>query len=167
MGLISSIWSGVKSIIAGGIKIIVAAGKAAWTMLKFACKAALWIVTGIFTMAAAGVDYLIGTIKSFFKPKEAMTLGKNQINLFAEFLEEQKTKGNVAEDEEELVIDIKNRCKEAYENNEILIVAKGVDENGEEALAEPKFVKATDYDQKIKDADEDGRIYVKKVKIAG
>ena len=36
MSVIQDIWSGVKSIISGGVKIAVATGKAAWAMLKFA-----------------------------------------------------------------------------------------------------------------------------------
>ena len=67
MSVIQDIWSGVKSIISGGVKIAVAAGKAAWAMIKLACKVALWVVAGVFTMAAAGVDYVISTIKSFWR----------------------------------------------------------------------------------------------------
>ena len=167
MSVIQDIWSGVKSIISGGVKIAVATGKAAWVMLKFACKVALWIVAGVFTMAAAGVDYVISTIKSFFKPKEVIVVGTNQNDAFAEFIGNKIANGDCSEDEEELLVDMKNRCEQAYYNDEILIVAKGVDDNGNETLAEPKFVKADDYDEKIKDADDSGKIYIKKVKIAG
>ena len=166
MSVIQDIWSGVKSIISGGVKIAVAAGKAAWAMIKLACKVALWVVAGVFTMAAAGVDYVISTIKSFFKPKEVIVVGPNQNDAFAEFLDDKIKNGDCAEDEEELLIDLKNRCEQAANNDEVLIVAKGEDENGNETLAEPKFVKADDYDEKIKDADNNGKIYIKKVKIA-
>lgn len=166
MSVIQNIWSGVKSIISGGVKIAVAAGKAAWAMIKLACKVALWVVVGVFTMAAAGVDYVISTIKSFFKPTDVIVVGRNQNDAFAEFIGSKIDSGDCKEDEEELLIDMKNRCEQAYNNNEILIVAKGVDENGNETLAEPKFVKADDYDEKIKDADDNGKIYIKKVKMA-
>lgn len=166
MGVIQDMWSGVKSIISGGVKIAVAAGKAAWAMIKLACKVALWIVIGVFTMAVAGVDYVISTISSFFKPKEIIVVGPNQNDAFAEFLSNKIENGDCTKDEEELLIDMKNRCKQAHNNNEVLIVAKGEDENGNETLAEPKFVKADDYDEKIKDADNSGKIYIKKVKLA-
>ncbi len=167
MSVIQDIWSGVKSIISGGVKIAVATGKAAWAMLKFACKVALWIVAGVFTMAAAGVDYVISTIKPFFKPGEVIVVGTNQNDAFAEFIGNKIANGDCTKDEEELLVDMKNRCEQAYYNDEILIVAKGVDDSGNETLAEPKFVKADDYDEKIKDADDSGKIYIKKVKIAG
>lgn len=166
MPIIQNVWSGVKSIISGGVKIAVAAGEAAWAMIKLACKVALWIVSGIFTMAAAGVEYVISTIKSFFKPKEVIVVGRNQNDALAEFISNRVENGGCTEDEEELLINLKDRCKQAYNNNEVLIVAKGEDENGNETLAEPKFVKADDYDQKIKESDNDGKIYIKKIKIA-
>lgn len=166
MGVIQDVWSGVKSIISGGVKIAVAAGKAAWAMIKLACKVALWIVSGVFTMVAAGVEYVISTISSFFKPKEVIVVGSNQNDAFAEFLSNKIENGGCTEDEEELLINLKDRCKQAYNNNEVLIVAKGEDENGNETLAEPRFVKADDYDQKIKDADNNGKIYIKKIKVA-
>ena len=166
MGVIQDMWSGVKSIISGGVKIAVAAGKAAWAMIKLACKVALWIVIGVFTMAVAGVDYVTSTISSFFKPKGIIVVGPNQNDAFAEFISSKIENGDCTEDEEELLIDMKNRCKQAHNNNEVLIVAKGEDENGNETLAEPKFVKADDYDEKIKDADNSGKIYIKKVKLA-
>ena len=110
MSVIQDIWSGVKSIISGGVKIAVATGKAAWVMLKFACKVALWIVAGVFTMAAAGVDYVISTIKSFFKPKEVIVVGTNQNDAFAEFIGNKIANGDCTEDEEYLFVYIKNFC---------------------------------------------------------
>lgn len=166
MSVVQDIWSGVKSIISGGVKIAVAAGKAAWAMIKIACKVALWVVAGVFTMATAGVDYIVSTIKSFFKPEKIIVVGTEQTDALAEFIGTKIDNGDCTEDEEELLIEMKNRCEQAYNNDEILIVAKGVDENGNETLAEPKFVKADDYDEKIKDADDNGKIYIKKVKIA-
>lgn len=165
MSAIQEVWSGVKSIISGGVKIAVAAGKAAWAMIKIACKVALWVIEGVFTMAKAGVDYVISTIKSFFTPKEVIVVGPTQTDALSQFIGDKIKEGNLKEDEEELLVDMKNRCEQAYYNDEILIVSKGVDENGNETLAEPKFVKADDYDKKIKDADDDGKIYIKKIKI--
>ncbi len=166
MSAFQDLWGGVRSIISGGVKILVGAGKATWALVKFACKTALWVVTGIFTMASAGIEYVRSTIKDFFKPKEIIVVGPKQNDLFAEFIDQKLQEGAIAEDDEELVLEMKERCEKASNNNEILIVTKGVDENGAETLAEPKFVKASDYEQKMKDADENGMLYVKKIKIA-
>lgn len=166
MCVVQNFWGGVKSIISGGVKIAVAAGKAAWAMIKIACKVALWVIEGVFTMAEAGVDYVISTIKSFFTPKEVIVVGPSQNDAFSDFLNQKIENGEYnGNDEETMLINLKDRCEQAYYNDEILIVSKGVDENGNEALAEPKFVKADDYDEKIKEADDEGKIYIKKIKI--
>lgn len=166
MSAVQDLWGGVKSIITGGVKVLVGAGKAAWALVQFACKAALWVVEGIFTIASAGIEYVQNTIRNFFKPKEVIVVGPKQTDLFGDFIDQKLKEGAVAKDDEELYVEMKNRCKKASHNNEILIVTKGTDENGAETLAEPRFVKADDYDQKITDADNNSNIYIKKVKIA-
>ena len=153
MSVVQDFWGGIKSIISGGVKIVVAAGKAAWAMLKIACKAALWIVKG--------------TISKIFKPNGTEVIIGKTLGDLINFIDQKKEEGNVVVEEGEILIDMSNRCKKAYDNDEALIFARGVDENGNETLAEPRFVKADDYDERIKDAGNNGKIYVKKVQIAG
>lgn len=167
MSVVQDFLGGVKSIISGGVKIVVAAGKATWAMLKIACKAALWIVKGVFIMAKAGFDYVISTISKFFKPKGIEVITDKTLGDLINFIDQKYEEGNCTVEEGELLIDTRNRCKKAYDNNEALIIARGEDEDGYETLAEPRFVKADDYDERIKDAGNNGKIYVKKVKIAG
>lgn len=167
MSVVQDFWGGIKSIISGGVKIVVAAGKAAWAMLKIACKAALWIVKGVFIMAKAGFDYVISTISKIFKPNGTEVIIGKTLGDLINFIDQKKEEGNVVVEEGEILIDMSNRCKKAYDNDEALIFARGVDENGNETLAEPRFVKADDYDERIKDAGNNGKIYVKKVQIAG
>mgnify|MGYP004518284357 CR=1 FL=1 len=167
MEVVQNFLSGIKSIISGGVKIVVAAGMATWAMLKIACKAALWIVKGVFTMAKAGFDYVISTISKFFKPRAIETLTKQTIFDLKNFIDQKFEEGNVTVEGGEILVDMSNRLKNAYDNDEALIIARGEDEEGNETLAEPKFVKADDYDERIKDAGNNGKIYVKKVRIAG
>lgn len=167
MGVVQDFLGGIKSIISGGVKIVVAVGMATWAMLKIACKAALWIVKGVFTMAEAGLDYVISTISKIFKPNAAeVVTGKTIVDL-KNFIDQKYEEGNCTVEEGEILVDMSNRLKNAYDNDEALIIARGEDEEGNETLAEPKFVKADDYDVRIKDAGNNGKIYVKKVRIAG
>lgn len=167
MSVIQEFLGGVKSIISGGVKIVVAAGKATWAMLKIACKAALWIVKGVFIMAKAGFDYVKSTISKIFKPNAIEVVKKKTLSDLINFIDQKKEEGNVTVEEGEILIDMSNRCKKAYDNDEALIIARGEDEEGNETLAEPRFVKADDYDERIKDAGNNGKIYVKKVQVAG
>ena len=166
MSVLSDIWSGVKSIISGGVKIVVGVGQAAWALLKIACKAILWVVVGVFTMAKAGAEYIWKTISEIFTPTEAVTLGKKQLKGLGDFIGEQIATGNAEVDEEPVLLEMQKKCYEANSNDEILIVAKGKDDLDQDVFAEPQFVKADSYEQKIKEADDNGKIYVKKVKIA-
>ena len=118
-------------------------------------------------MAKAGFDYVISTISKFFKPKGIEVITDKTLGDLINFIDQKYEEGNCTVEEGELLIDTRNRCKKAYDNNEALIIARGEDEDGYETLAEPRFVKADDYDERIKDAGNNGKIYVKKVKIAG
>ena len=64
------------------------------------------------------------------------------------------------------MIDLEERVKTASENNEILILVNGVDENGDDTIAEPRFVKADDYEEGIKNADKEGNLYIQPVRFA-
>ena len=166
MSFVQNLWDGVKSIISGGKKIMVAAGQAAWAMLKIACKLALWIVAGVFTMAKAGFEYVKRTISKFFKPKEIVTLGRNELGGLGEYIRKQRERGKFTMANNALVIDLEERVKTASENNEILILVNGVDENGDDTIAEPRFVKADDYEEGIKNADKEGNLYIQPVRVA-
>ena len=166
MAFIKSIWEGVKSIVSGGVKVCVGTSQAAWLMLKLAFKAALWVVAGVFTMAVAGVEYVVDTISDFFTPREVNTLGSRVVLGLGEYINGLLKEGKVAKDDEPLLIDMGNKCKEASKKNQALIVSKGINDEGQETLAEPRFVQADDFENKIKEADEKGMIYVKPIKIA-
>lgn len=162
--MFDNIWNGVKSIISGGVRFVVGVGQAAWELMKLAVKVAVWVIAGVFTMAAAGVDYVAKTISNLFKPKKVDVIGPKKLKGLGEFIEEQTKNGNVYEDDE--VMEFVDKCKKAEQNNEALMVAEGEDESGNETLAEPTFVKADDYEDKIKSADNNNQIYVKRVKVA-
>ncbi len=166
MSFVQNLWDGVKSIISGGKKIMVAAGQAAWAMLKIACKLALWIVAGVFTMAKAGFEYVKRTISRFFTPKQIVAVGRNEIGVLGGFIKQKLEEGKFTEAEKELVIDLEERIKTASENNEMLIMVNGVDEKGFDTIAEPRFVKADDYEEGIKNADKEGNLYIQRVRVA-
>lgn len=166
MPVLSTIWSGIKSIISGGVKIVVGVGQAAWALLKFACKAALWVVAGVFEMAKAGYEYICRTVSKIFKPTESIILGKRQLKGLGDYINAQIEQGNADVDEEPIYVDMRNRCYEASDKDEILIVAKGKDDSNEDVLAEPQFVVADGYEERIRNADESGSVYVKRVRVA-
>lgn len=162
--MFDNIWNGIKSIISGGVRFAVGVGQAAWELMKLAVKVAVWVVGSIFTMAAAGVEYVGKTISRLFKPNKVNVIGPKKLKGLGEFIQEEAKKGNVYEDDE--VMEFARKCKDAQYNNEALMVAEGEDENGNETLAEPTFVKADDYEDKIKTADNNNQIYVKRIKVA-
>lgn len=162
--MFGNIWNGVKSIISGGVRFAVGVGQAAWELMKLAVKVAVWVVGGIFTMAAAGVEYVGKTISKLFTPNKVVFIGPQKLNGLAEFIRKEAEKDHVWVDNE--TMEFVKKCEDAQYNNEGLMVAEGEDENRNETLADPTFVKADDYEDKIKAADSNNQIYVKRVKVA-
>lgn len=162
--MFDNIWNGIKTVISGGVKIAVGLGQAAWALLKFAIKAVVWVIAGVFTMAKAGAEYVWKTIKDFFKPKKVIVIPPKPLSGLKDFIDQKIKNGEVYEDEE--VMELQKKCEEAEINNESLIVAEGEDENGETLLAEPTFFRADSLEEKIDDANKQNQIYSKRIKVA-
>lgn len=136
----------------------------AWELLKFACKAVVWIVGAIFTVLGALADYISDTLEETPEhvPEAAYITKANPL---LEFIEDQEAKGNVHSDGE--VLQIKRRLKTASQNGETIIMSKVKDAQGREGVANPKFVKAEKgFESTIQDALDRGQIYEKRVKVS-
>lgn len=161
--MLDNIWDGLKSIFVGGVKVIVGAAKAAWTVVKFACKAAVWVVAGIFTIAGHLASYVGKTLSSLFKPKEVIVIPPGKVPALVDFLDQEAKRDGIADDPE--VLEISNNLSEAVENNEAMVFAVGEDTAGQVAVSDPEFVSATSYDTKIQQANDNNQIYRKRVAV--
>lgn len=162
--MLEQIWDGIKSVFVGGVKIVVGATKAAWAVIKFAVKAVVWVVAGIFTIAGHLASYVGKTLSALFKPKDVVVIPPQKIPALVNFLEEEAKRDGIAEDPD--VLEIKREVGKAADNRQSMIFAEGTDENGEMAVSDPEFVSANSYEGKIQEAIDNNQIYRKKVRIA-
>lgn len=158
------IWKGIKAIFVGGRKIVVGVAKAAWSVIKFAVKACVWVVAGIFTIAEHLASYVRKTLTSLFKPEKAVVIPDNKVLPLIEFMNEQAEKDGIAEDPD--IMEIKAGLKEAAKNGQSMVFTIGKDNENQDAVSDPQFVSAASFDEKIKDARDRNQIYVKPIRIA-
>lgn len=158
------IWSGIKSIFVGGVKFVVGVTKAAWEVMKFAVKAAVWVVAGIFTIASHLTSYVGKTLSKLFTPEKVVVVPKKKVPALIEFLDQEARNEGIAEDPD--VLEISGQLKKAVDNQQALIYSIGKDNEGEVAVSDPKFISASQYDKKIADAEENNQIYTKKIRVA-
>lgn len=158
------IWSGIKSIFVGGVKFVVGVAKAAWEVMKFAVKAAVWVVAGIFTIAGHLTSYVGKTLSKLFTPEKVLVVPPRKVPALVKFLEEEAERDGIADDPE--VLEISSQLNKAVDNNEAMIYSIGRDNEGEVAVSDPEFISANQYDKKIADADENNQIYTKKIRVA-
>lgn len=163
--MLEKIWDGIKSVFVGGVKIVVGVAKAAWTVIKFAVKAVVWVVAGIFTIAGHLAGYVGKTLSSLFKPKDVVVIPPQKIPALVDFLEKEAEVNGIIDDPDVMVVH--KGLKEAAENNQSMIFAEGTDENGEVAVSDPEFVSASSYEGKIQEAIDNNQIYRKKIRVAG
>lgn len=161
--MLEQIWNGIKSVFVGGAKIVVGAAKAAWAVIKFAVKAVVWVVAGIFTIAGHLASYVGKTLSGLFKPQDVVVIPPTKIPALVEFLEREAEENGIAEDDE--VLEIQKGLKEAVNNNQSMIFAEGTDENGEVAVSDPEFLSACSYEGKIQEAMDNNQIYRKRVRV--
>lgn len=138
--------------------------KGAWELLKFACKAVVWVVGALFTIVGALADYVSDTLEETpeYEPENVYITNANPL---LEFIQDQEAKGNVHSDGE--VLEIKRKLQTASRNGETIIMSKVKDSQGREGIANPKFVKAEKgYESRIQDALDNGQIYEKRIKVA-
>ena len=137
--------------------------KGAWELFKFACKAVVWVVGAIFTVVGALTDYIMETLEESpeHEPQAAYVTKADPL---LQFVENQAAKDNIATDPE--VLEIKRRLRTASQNGETVVLTKVKNAQGEEGVANPKFVKAErGYEKKIQDALDRGQIYEKRVSV--
>jgi hypothetical protein len=161
--MLDTIWNGIKSIFVNGVRFVVSAVKATWEVLKFACKAVVWVVAGMFTIAGHLASYVGKTLNALFKPKEVVVIPPRKVPALVSFLEDEAKRDGIADDPD--VLEINNQIKEAADKNQSLIFATGEDSNGNVAVSDPEFVSATSYDSKIAAANDSNKIYRKRVTI--
>ncbi len=159
-----TIWGGIKSIFIKGVRFVVNAAKAAWEIMKFAIKTAVWVVAGIFTISGHLASYVGKTLSKLFTPEKVVVIPSKKTPALVNFLEQEAERDGIAEDED--VLEISNKLDEAVENNEALTYCIGTDNEGEIAVSDPQFISAEQYDDKIAQADQNDQIYIKKIKIA-
>lgn len=155
---------GIKAIIVGGAKIFVGAANAVWSVMKFAFKATLWVIDGVFKIAEHLASYVIKTISKLFKPKKVVVVPPKKLPALQKFLEEQEKGGGIAEDP--VTMEISNNLEKATNKGQSMIFATGEDADGEIAVSDPQFISAKSYDQKIAEAAQNNQIYIKKIRIA-
>lgn len=159
------IWSGIKSIFVGGVKFVVGVARAAWEVMKFAVKAAVWVVAGVFTIAGHLASYVGKTISKLFTPEKVVVVPTNKVPALVGFLEEEAKKDGIAEDPD--VLEVSARLNKAVENNQAMIYSIGKDnETGQVAVSDPEFVVAKEYAEQIAEAEKNNQIYTKKIRIA-
>lgn len=161
--MLEQIWDGLKTIIVRGAKFVIGAAKAAWAVVKFACKAAVWIVAGVFTIAGHLTSYVGKTLSSLFKPKEVIIIPPKKLPTLVEFLEQEAEKDGVADDPE--VLEINQNINKAVDNHEAMIYAAGEDNTGQIAVSDPEFISANSYEGKIQQANDNNQIYRKRVSV--
>ena len=159
-----TIWSGIKFIFVGGVKIVAGVANALWEVMKFAVKTAVWVVAGIFTIAKHFTTYIAKTISELFKPTTGVFIPRKKIPSLVDYVQQEAERDGIAEDPE--VLEITRKLNNAVENKEGLLFAIGEDESGQAAVSDPTFVSADQYDDKIADANENNRIYLKKIRVA-
>lgn len=157
-------WDRVKSIFVSGVKFVVEVAKATFEVIKFAIKAAVWVVAGIFTIADHLTSYVSKILSNLFTPEKIVVLPKKKVPALIEFLEQEARNEGIAEDPE--VLEISGQLKKAVDNQQALIYSIGKDNEGEVAVSDPVFISASQYDQKIADAEENNQIYSTKIRVA-
>lgn len=163
--MLDQIWSEIKSIFVGGVKFVVGVAKAAWEVLKFAVKAAVWVVAGVFTIAGHLASYVGKTISRLFTPEKVVVVPPTKVPALVGFLEEEAKKGGIAEDPE--VLDVKAKLDEAVKNKQAMIYSIGKDNaTGQVAVSDPEFVYAKEYAEQIAEAEKNNQIYIKKIRVA-
>lgn len=139
--------------------------RGAWELLKFACNAVVWVVGAIFTIVGALTDYILDTFEENpdYVPESAYVTKANPL---LEFIQDQEAKGKVHSDGE--VLQIKRRLQTASREGETIVMTKVKNSQGEEGIANPRFVKAErGFESRIQDALDRGQIYEKaKIKVA-
>lgn len=161
--MLGQIWDGLKTIFVGGVKFVVGVAKAAWAVVKFACKAAVWVVAGVFTIAGHLASYVGKTLSSLFKPKEVIVIPPKKVPVLVKFLEQEAESDGVEDDPD--VLEIKQDLNKAVDNDQSMIFATGEDNEGEVAVSDPEFVSASSYDEKIQKAIDNGQIYRKRIAV--
>ncbi|MBR1550219.1 MAG: hypothetical protein IJ634_06235 [Bacteroidales bacterium] len=136
--------------------------KGAWELLKFACKAAVWVVGALFTVAESLVDYVRDTI-STSPEHETQSVYITDAGPLNDFIKKQLAENKVKT--EDGVLEISRRLDEAEKKNEKIIMSEVKDASGKVGIANPKFVQADKFESNIQDALDNGQIYQKKVKL--
>ena len=157
-------WQNIKTIFVDGAKVVVGAAKAAWAVLKFAVKAAVWVVAGIFTIAGHLASYVGKTLSKLSTPKEVVVVPPKKVPALVRFLEDEAAKDGVIDDNEVMVI--KRGVEEAAEKNQAMVYTIGEDTTGDLAVSDPEFIAAKSWDKKIDDANNNNQIYTKRIRIA-
>lgn len=137
--------------------------RGAWELFKFACRAVVWVVKGIFTIAGALMDYITDTWEEApeYEPQAADVIKPSPL---LEFIQQQEAQGKVEVGE---TIEIKKKLKSATQNGEVLVLSQVKDSEGKVGVANPKFVKAENgFESKIQNALDRGQIYEQKIKVA-
>lgn len=158
------IWSGIKSIFVGGVKIVVGAARAAWEVMKFAVKAAVWVVVGVFTIAEHLASYVTKTLSKLFTPNKIIFVPRRKVPSLVGFLQQEAERDGIADDPE--ILEISAQLNKAVEDEQALIYTIGKSNDGEVAVSDPEFISAQQYDQKIADAEANNQIYTKKIRVA-
>lgn len=163
--MLDQIWSGIKSIFVGGVKFIVGVAKAAWEVLKFAVKAAVWVVAGMFTIAGHLASYVGKTISRLFTPEKGVVVPPKKVPALVRFIQEEAEKDGISEDPD--VLEVKAKLDEAVKNKQAMIYTIGKDnETGQVAVSDPEFVYAKEYAEQIAEAEKNNQIYIKKIRVA-
>lgn len=139
--------------------------KGAWELFKFACKAVVWVVGAIFTVVGALAEYILETFDEApdYEPQAAYITKADPL---LQFVEQQAARDNIVSGDE--VLEIKRRLKTASRNGETVVLTKVKNAQGEEGIANPKFVKAErGYEKKIQEALDRGQMYEQRTRVPG
>ena len=149
MGLFSELWEGTKDVLKGAGNMIVG-------IFQMAFAAAVWIVKTIFTAAIHLTQFAIEVAKSLIgtnkKVETVEFAGKKTTQELYKMLQEVKEKNGVVIGDE---IDLAGKG---------IMFSESINEKGERELEDARIVEAYDFEDKINEADERGRIYVAPVK---
>lgn len=134
----------------------------AWELLKFACRAAVWVIGAIFTVIGALMDYISDTLKDLPEEYEPTAVNMVKADPFLKFIEYAEETGTV---EVGAPLEIKRRLKTAAQNDEVIIASTIKNSRGEEGSTNMRFVKAKDYEKEIKRPLDTGSVFVKPIKM--
>lgn len=161
---IGAIFDGIGKIIVGTIEIVCNVVDAVFEVVACALNAALWIVSGVLTVAGDLLKYVGESISKAFTPNAVVVVPPKKMPSLVNFLNAEAEKNGIAEDPE--VMEINRKMDEAVKNGEAMVYTVGKDNEGQVAVGNPTMVKAEAYDGPISKAEEEGKIYVKPVRVA-